>query len=249
MAGGVGLVLSGAACASAAASQSLAGASRAFELKIMGVKWGNESWTPRPDGFDVGTTSASAALPRCSPAGSERLTTARECSGWSRPLLPDHAELAASEQAERDAARARRGGKPIRRVLSARFDKMSHRRRRPADSIVSPPPRQPIVDLMLLPRNASADQPPLAYIFSLPSLAKKEAPEVVADQALSPSLSLIIIWWRLGEIPSRTVAPFRVNSLMMSVNPNRFHMILLLTLGLCHKLATSVIVTSSSSWQ
>ena len=50
----VGLVLSGAACASAAASQSLAGASRAFELKIMGVKWGNESWTPRPDGFDVG---------------------------------------------------------------------------------------------------------------------------------------------------------------------------------------------------
>lgn len=186
MSGGVGLVLSGAACASAAASQSLAGASRAFELKIMGVKWGNESWTPRPDGFDVGTTSASAALPRCSPAGSERLTTARGCSGWSRPLLPDHAELAASEQAERDAARARRGGKPIRRVLSARFDKMSHRRRRPADSIVSPPPapRQPIMDLLLLPRNASADQPPLAYIFSLPSLAKKEAPEVVADQAV-----------------------------------------------------------------
>jgi hypothetical protein len=133
MSGGVGLVLSGAACASAAASQSLAGASRAFEWKITGVKWGNESWTPRPDGFDVGTTSASAALPRCSPAGSERLTTARGCSGWSRPLLPDHAELAASEQAERDAARARRGGKPIRRVLSARFDKMSHRLRRPAD--------------------------------------------------------------------------------------------------------------------
>ncbi len=121
MAGGVGLVLSGAACSSAAASQSLAGAPRAFGWKITGVKWGNESWTPRPDGFDVGTTSASAALPRCSPTGSERLTTACASSGWSRPLLPDHAELAASEQAERDAARARRGGKPIRRVLSARF--------------------------------------------------------------------------------------------------------------------------------
>ena len=159
MAGGVELVLSGAACSSAAASQSLAGASRASGWIIAGVKWGNESWTPRPDGFGVGTTSASAALPRCSPAGSERLTTACASSGWSRPLLPDHAELAASEQAERDAARARRGGKPIRRVLSARFDKMSHRRRRPADSIVSPPPRQPIVDLMLLTRNACCAMP------------------------------------------------------------------------------------------
>jgi hypothetical protein len=120
MAGGVGLglVLSGAACSSAEASQSLAGAPRAFGWKITGVKWGNESWTPRPDGLDVGTTSALAALPRCSPAGSERLTTACASSGWSRPLLPDHAELAASEQAERDAARARRGGKPICRVLS-----------------------------------------------------------------------------------------------------------------------------------
>ena len=46
MSGGVGLALSGAACASAAASQSLAGASRAFEWKITVVKWGNESWTP-----------------------------------------------------------------------------------------------------------------------------------------------------------------------------------------------------------
>ena len=134
MAGGLGLVLSGAACSSAAASQSLAGAApRAFGWKITGVKWGNESWTPRPNGFDVGsTTSASAALPGCSPAGSERLMAACASSGWSRPLLPDHAELAASEQVERDAARARRGGKPIRRVLSARFDKMTHRRRRPA---------------------------------------------------------------------------------------------------------------------
>ena len=60
---------------------------------------------------DVGTTSA-LALPRRSLAGSERLTMpyTSKASGRSRPLLPDHAELAASgsEQAERDAARARR---------------------------------------------------------------------------------------------------------------------------------------------
>jgi hypothetical protein len=155
MAGGVELVLSGAACSSAAASQSLASASRAFGWKITGVKWGNESWTQRPDGFDVVTTSASVALPCCSPTGSERLTTACASSGWCRPLLPDHAELAASEQEERDAARARRGGKPIRRVLSARFDKMTHRQRRPADSMVSPPPRQPIA----MPRPTSRRSP------------------------------------------------------------------------------------------
>ncbi len=60
-------------------------------------------------------------------------------------------------------------GRTGRPILSARFDKMTHRRRRPADRIVSPPPRQPIVDLMLLPRNnAAADRPPLAYIFSAP---------------------------------------------------------------------------------
>jgi hypothetical protein len=116
-------------------------------------------------GFDVGTTSASAVLPCCSPACSERLTTACASSGWSRPLLPDHAELAASEQAEHDAAGARLGGKPICRVLSARIDKMTvtYRRRRPADSIVSrAPPRQPIVDLMLLPRNACRAMMPVS---------------------------------------------------------------------------------------
>jgi hypothetical protein len=137
-------------------SQSLAGPSQATGLIITGVKWGNKSWTQLPNGFDVGTTSASVALPSCSLTGSERLTTVCKSSGWSLPLLPNHAELAASEQAERDAARARRGGKPISRVLSARFDKMKHGRRRPADSdlILSPPPRQPIVDCILPARNA-----------------------------------------------------------------------------------------------
>jgi hypothetical protein len=57
-------------------------------------------------------------------ACSERLTMAytSKASGWSRPLLPDHAELAASEQAERDAARARRS---LRRAMSARFDNLA----------------------------------------------------------------------------------------------------------------------------
>ncbi len=51
------------------------------------VKWGNESWTQRPYGFDVGTTPASSgALPRCSLAGSERLTTACTGSGWPLQL-------------------------------------------------------------------------------------------------------------------------------------------------------------------
>jgi len=49
--------------------------------------------------------------------------------GWSRPLLPDHAELAASEQAQLEAARARRGWRPIRRALTSQFDKGTHRRR------------------------------------------------------------------------------------------------------------------------
>jgi hypothetical protein len=48
--------------------------------------------------------------------------------GWSRPLLPDHGELAASAQAQLEAARARRGWRPIRRVLTSQFDKSTHRR-------------------------------------------------------------------------------------------------------------------------
>ncbi len=73
-------------------------------------------------------------LTSCSLNGSKRLTTACTSSEWSLPLLPDHAELGASEQAERDAPRAtwRREGKPIHWALSAWFDKMTHPlRRRP----------------------------------------------------------------------------------------------------------------------
>jgi hypothetical protein len=113
--------------------QSLADPLRAGEWTIVAVKWRNESWT-RPAGVGVGISG----------------------SGWSRPLLPDHAELAASEQAERDAARARRGGRPpIRQDLSSQFDKRTHRRR-PAE--ISPPGQ---ID-------ASAEhQPALAYVFAL----------------------------------------------------------------------------------
>ena len=46
--------------------------------------------------------------------------------GW---LLPDHGELAASEQAQLEAARARRGWRPIRRALSSQFNTSTHRRR------------------------------------------------------------------------------------------------------------------------
>ena len=79
---------------------------------------------------------------------------------------------------------------------------MTHCRRRPADSIVSPPPppRQPILDLMLLPRNADRTQ--LAYIFVLPAVAnlKKEASDVTLSLILSLSLSLslcLCLWAQL----------------------------------------------------
>ncbi len=49
--------------------------------------------------------------------------------GWSRPLLPDHGELAATEQAQLEAARARRGWRPIRLALTSQFNTSMHRRR------------------------------------------------------------------------------------------------------------------------
>ena len=53
-------------------------------------------------------------------------------SGGSRPLLADHAELAALEQRQFEAARARHGWRPICRALSSSLDKCTHRRL-PAD--------------------------------------------------------------------------------------------------------------------
>ena len=40
-------------------------------------------------------------------------------------MLPDHAELAATEQAQREAARAGRGGRLMCRSLTAHFDRAS----------------------------------------------------------------------------------------------------------------------------
>ena len=105
-------------------------------------------------------------------------------SGWSRPMLPDHADLAATEQAQREAARARRGGKLIRRALSAHFDPRTHRRRgSPAcrlpswvsyqDLFIPIQPRRSSVNLLLQPTNDSsavrlaASYQQKALIFSL----------------------------------------------------------------------------------
>jgi hypothetical protein len=104
---GGGLALFGCGASAAPKSESLAcplhqspaDPLRVDEWTVRAVKWRNESWT-RPAGVGVGTSG----------------------KGWLRPLLPNHAELAASEQAQRDAARARRSGRPIRRVLSSQFN-------------------------------------------------------------------------------------------------------------------------------
>ena len=53
-------------------------------------------------------------------------------SGWCRQSQPDHAELVVMEQRQLDAARARRGWRPISRALSSLFDMRTHRRL-PAD--------------------------------------------------------------------------------------------------------------------
>ena len=76
--------------------------------------------------------------------------------GWSRPMLPDHGELAASEQAQMDAARARRGWRPISRALTSQFEKRTHRRRKSrAERRHASPPAPP------RSRRTSPHAPPL----------------------------------------------------------------------------------------
>ena len=76
-------------------------------------------------------SAASSSLSSLCADGSDTVSAMRRpvqgFSGWSRPMLPDHADLAATEQAQREAARARRGGRLIRRALSAHFDPRTHR--------------------------------------------------------------------------------------------------------------------------
>ena len=95
--------------------------------------------------------------------------------GWSRPLLPDHAELAASEQAQLEAARARRGWRPIRRALTSQFDKGTHRRRTTTKQC---PPLIASADFFVPSRNVSDEgQQQQAYIFAIPTVAKMEEDE------------------------------------------------------------------------
>ena len=143
------------------------------------------------------------------PVTSEGRWPANNHSGWSRPLLPDHAELAALEQRQLEAARARRGWRPISRALSSRFDKRTHRRL-PADimpahngcdqvsfqqNTTAAPERQSILGLALPQRNISAQKQQLAYIFALPNhardswcIAQNDAAGLAADRAFEAHL-------------------------------------------------------------
>ena len=79
-------------------------------------------------GLSAPLLSLGAGASCCVPVTTAERWPANNHSGWSRPLLPDHAELAALKQRQLDAARARRGWRPISRALSSRFDKRTHRR-------------------------------------------------------------------------------------------------------------------------
>ena len=76
-------------------------------------------------------SAASPSLPPASPSLPLTVLVVRweRSSGWSRPLLQDHAELAAAEQAQLAASRARRGWRPISRALTSHSDKRTHCRR------------------------------------------------------------------------------------------------------------------------
>ena len=95
----------------------------------------------------------------------------------SHPTLPDHAELAALEPAQREAVWARRGGR-----LTAQFDPRTHRQfpSLVLDQGLSIQPRRSIMELFLQPSlNAStavrqaASSLPQAFLFSLPSRAMR----------------------------------------------------------------------------
>ena len=179
--GGLGLFGFG---ISAAAPQSLAG-----PLRVTAVRWQNEDWSRPvlPDHAELAVLEQGQhevigdGLISSSLAGPARVTAVRwPNKAWSRPVLPDHAELAAWDQAQLAAARARRGWRPIIRVLTSHFNKRTHRRRpgdispAPDGGLLAPsqttPSRQSIVGLIFPQRNASADRQQQAYIFALPNL-------------------------------------------------------------------------------
>jgi len=87
-----------------------------------------------PFGFGVSSSARPRSL--CGPLPAARVhQPIKGC--WSRPLLADHAELAALEQAQLEAARARRGWRPISRALTSQFNKSTHRRR--LGEMITPP--------------------------------------------------------------------------------------------------------------
>jgi hypothetical protein len=99
-----------------AASQSLVGPLPGIWLTATGVRWVKESLT-QPVGPVRGFRAFESAPPRrrslTGPAAPAPLTAVRSPDkAVSHPLLLDHAELAAAEEAQREAARARRGGRP-----------------------------------------------------------------------------------------------------------------------------------------
>ena len=116
--------------------------------------------------FGFGVSSSAPPRSLCGPVPAARVHwPIKGC--WSRPLLADHAELAALEQAQLQAARARRGWRPISRALSSHFDKRTHRRR-PADASRASDWGFP---MLLLPAWSHPEQ--LAYIFAVSKSGKQ----------------------------------------------------------------------------
>jgi len=103
-------------------------------------------------------------------------------SGWSRPSLSDHADsrAAALEQRQLDAARARRGWRPISRALSSRFDKRTHRRL-PADIA---PAHDECPSVLIQPKTAPELQRLHVLLFALSGECLKVLSAIVTRRGL-----------------------------------------------------------------
>jgi hypothetical protein len=97
-------------------------------------------------------------------------------------MLPDHGELAASEQAQIDAARARRGWRPISRALTSQFEKRTQRRR--LGETTAQQPRSIVGPELILPsHNASDEWQQQAYIFAIPTVEKLDQADILAQRS------------------------------------------------------------------
>ena len=107
----------------------------------------------------------SASPPRSLAAGPATPAGTILAVRWPNKGLPEDGELAASEQAQLEAARARRGWRPIRRALTSRFNTSTHRRRHLLESTTHS--RRSSLDIIPQSHNhASAELQPQAYIFA-----------------------------------------------------------------------------------